>query len=61
MNRGHVFFKENDLVNACYVVKEGEVEMVKAIYDNKYTKEGERQILENRNIAQKFNSNFNKA
>lgn len=36
--------------------------MIKSIYDNKYTKDEERQVLLSQSTqSQKFNSNFNKA
>ena len=62
VNRGHEFYRENDQVTACYIVKQGECEMIKSIYDNKYTKDEERQVLTSQSTqCQKFNSNFNKA
>jgi hypothetical protein len=43
-------------------VKQGDCELIKAVYDNKYVKEEERQILVTQSKqCQKFNSNFNKA
>lgn len=60
--RGHILFRENDPVDYAYIIKEGECHIDKYIYDNKYTKDEERQVLEKSFTAvSKFNSNFVKA
>ena len=36
LKRGQVVFKESDAAKAAYLVKEGECEVTKIVYDNKY-------------------------
>ena len=36
LKRGQQVFKENDAPRAAYLVKEGECEVTKIVYDNKY-------------------------
>jgi CRP-like cAMP-binding protein len=64
LKRGQLIFKENDVAKAAYLIKEGECEVTKVIYDNKYTKDSESgaEILsQNSSQTQKFKLNFAKA
>jgi CRP-like cAMP-binding protein len=64
LKRGQFIFKENDVAKAAYLIKEGECEVTKVIYDNKYTKDSESgavNMAEQNSQTKKFKINFSKA
>jgi hypothetical protein len=51
--RGIIIFKENDVPDSAYLIKEGECEITKNIYDNRFIRD-DKKIFMNLSTAKKM-------